>query len=495
MLVFFLRGGQASRSTELFSLEHRNGASTLRGLCIHNGSVVSITRHAKARHATNREFQVARYLPREESVLLATYLAYVRPFTDMLCRVCLGHERERNFFFSLPDGQGRPWKSLRLTKALKELSNETCGVSFGLQVYRQLSIAVAEKHARHVAKPFNRYDDKGPDAVADVAFVWQSGDRPLQQSATYGIDAAYPDSLQPGLLHLYQWASAEWHRFLNADEISILKDVELTHDKERRNHLSTTARKRPAPSPPPGGGHTGKRRHLVDTQARVRFPSPAAQSEGCSITLANLNRTVHSDSQVLRGHAPGLIYDGNSPTAATRASAKTIFAIIPQFGLIVCRVCRHAVWPTEVCTHLAGSSHKMDKRKRVLIAQELTTWRGLVHSVRELELPSQLPEPIPELILRDGLMCKLNPGQYHAIRGSLENMRRYWRVTHDGWTVSGGSRRGGLSKSDRSLTAQRIQEGCEKVKYQQFFVTRTGSQYIRVVDSEFPALETGLVEI
>jgi len=51
-------------------------------------------------------------------------------------------------------------------------------------------------------------------------FAWQSGHRPLQRGTGYGIDGAYPDSLQPALLRVYYWASTEWHRFLQQNQTS-----------------------------------------------------------------------------------------------------------------------------------------------------------------------------------------------------------------------------------------------------------------------------------
>jgi hypothetical protein len=42
----------------------------------------------------------------------------------------------------------------------------------------------------------------------------QSGHRPIQRGTNYGIDGAFPDSLQPSLLRAYEWASREWHRYL-----------------------------------------------------------------------------------------------------------------------------------------------------------------------------------------------------------------------------------------------------------------------------------------
>jgi hypothetical protein len=216
MLSMYLRAGQAPRSSELFSVEHQNGSSTSRGICVYGGTIVYITRHSKARHSTNQEFYVARYLPSLDSQLLATYLVYVRPFTDMLCRKCLGHRQERRLLFASFEKPTSPWKVGVLTKALKKLTQDICGVPIGVRVYRQLSIAVTEKHVKQISNPFNRYDDKTAMADLEVVFAWQSGHRPIQRGTTYGIDGAYPDSLQPALLRVYEWASGMWQRFLKA---------------------------------------------------------------------------------------------------------------------------------------------------------------------------------------------------------------------------------------------------------------------------------------
>jgi hypothetical protein len=36
----------------------------------------------------------------------------------------------------------------------------------------------------------------------------------MQRGTSYGIHAAYPDSLQPALLRVYRWVSSRWHDFL-----------------------------------------------------------------------------------------------------------------------------------------------------------------------------------------------------------------------------------------------------------------------------------------
>lgn len=222
MLMMYLRGGQAPRTTEFLSIECYNGPSTSRGIYIHNGAIVYVTRHSKARRMTNQEFQVARYLPRKDSELVATYLAIVRPFTDMLNRACLGYDRERRLMFASADNVDKHWQSDVLTKALKDLTQQICLQPFGVQVYRQLSIAITERHVKDVSQPFNLYDDKTMAADIEVVFAWQSGHRPMQRGTSYGIDAAYPDSLQPALLRVYRWVSHRWHEFLRTDERPLL---------------------------------------------------------------------------------------------------------------------------------------------------------------------------------------------------------------------------------------------------------------------------------
>lgn len=115
---------------------------------------------------------MARCLPRRESDLDFKYLAYIRPFVDMLNRECVGSKKARSHFFSSSNDPERPWKVEVLTKALKKLSTAVCGTHFGVQVYRQLSIAVIEKHVKHVNRPFNRNDDKSADAAIDIEYTW-----------------------------------------------------------------------------------------------------------------------------------------------------------------------------------------------------------------------------------------------------------------------------------------------------------------------------------
>lgn len=278
MLMLYLRGGQAPRVTEMMSLMCWNGASASRGLYIHEGAMMYVTRHSKARRATNQEFQVARYLPASDSLALATYLVYIRPFAEMVHRSCFDADRERSLLFCSLQEPNKPWAANRLTSVLRRLTQDVAGPPLGVRAYRQLSIAVTERHLAHIRSPFNRFDDKTAHANAAVAFAWQSGHRPLQRGTSYGIDAAYPDSLQPALLRVYRWASAEWHGFLDCDD---------NNDTTEMNSM------------PPARGRivSGPLRHKAQSESKLakqskipRVESHGAQQRGTSSRKASVSR-------------------------------------------------------------------------------------------------------------------------------------------------------------------------------------------------------------
>ncbi|KAJ0126905.1 Uncharacterized protein HZ326_29991 [Fusarium oxysporum f. sp. albedinis] len=121
---------------------------------------------------------------------------------------------------------GRPWPTSRLTNVLTKATLEVWRQAVNARMYRQLAIAVTEKHVREVYTPFNRYDDCSSDADINVVFAWQSGHRPLQHGITYGLDGAYPFRLQPSLLRAYEWASIRWHEFLRLSSKTLLKNYQ-----------------------------------------------------------------------------------------------------------------------------------------------------------------------------------------------------------------------------------------------------------------------------
>lgn len=277
MAMMYLRGGQSPRVTEFVSLLCWNGAGSSRGLYVHDGAMLYITRHSKARKTTNQEFQVARYLPTKDSHILAMYLIYIRPLADMIHRSCFGTESDRKYLFSSPDDPGRPWQPSRLTAVLRKVSKDVAGVELGVQVYRQISIAITERHLAHISKPFNRFDDKTTGADLGVALAWQSGHRPMQRGTSYGIDAAYPDSLQPALLRVYKWASSIWHGFL---------------DDKVTGGSSAAAEASPNGKSTFTGVRPRKRLRISDTTRQLRTPPTVERTRQMTQTVENTSRPI-----------------------------------------------------------------------------------------------------------------------------------------------------------------------------------------------------------
>jgi hypothetical protein len=111
MVALCLRGGQITRTTQLFIIGCCNGLSTSRGIYVHAGSAVYVIRHSKYRHSTNPEFQVAQYLGRQDSEILATDLIYVRSFFHMLSRSFYGTNQEHRFLSASHDSPKKAWKA------------------------------------------------------------------------------------------------------------------------------------------------------------------------------------------------------------------------------------------------------------------------------------------------------------------------------------------------------------------------------------------------
>jgi hypothetical protein len=117
VLLIYLVGGQAPKGTELFALDHCNGSSTSRGVCVYSGKMALISRHHKARRTTNSEFQVVRFLPKEPGKILYYYLVFIRPFACMLYRTCYDTDADSTLLFSSPVHPKEPLKTHVLSKS------------------------------------------------------------------------------------------------------------------------------------------------------------------------------------------------------------------------------------------------------------------------------------------------------------------------------------------------------------------------------------------
>ncbi|KAH7190647.1 hypothetical protein BKA60DRAFT_472139 [Fusarium oxysporum] len=194
----YVEGGSCPRVRELFALEYENGPFTSCGIYVWGGSVVYVARHHNAKRQTNRESYVVRFLPAKLSRAMYLYLVYIRKLANLLRREQVGYseiaqkgseERNERLLFHV---NGKAWSTSSLTEILVKATSKIWNQAINVRLYRQLAIAITERHVREVYAPFNRYDDMSSGADRNAVFAWQSGHRPLQRETTYGLDGAYP---------------------------------------------------------------------------------------------------------------------------------------------------------------------------------------------------------------------------------------------------------------------------------------------------------------
>ena len=154
------------------------------------------------------------------------------------------------------------------------------------------------------------------------------------------------------------------------------------------------------------------------------------------------------------------------------------FTQLAEYPVAVCKECKHGVWPDQIEGHLQRS-HKIPRKKAGLVGSSIRGWPGLARYPSELELPSQIVDPIPEIPLySDGWLCQLEPIRCHHVVRSMNAMKNHWREYHDHW--SAGKKRGRPSRTKEKAVQAQIEEGCERIYCQRMFVQGRASQYFRV---------------
>jgi hypothetical protein len=88
------------------------------------------------------------------------------------------------------------------------------------------------------------------------------------------------------------------------------------------------------------------------------------------------------------------------------------FIHLPEFRVIICKKCQYAVLPSHIDTHFAAKPHKLDKKERQRVAEEVLEINGLIGNEEtlrrsEFEFPLATSTPITALgkLEEKGLQC------------------------------------------------------------------------------------------
>jgi hypothetical protein len=93
------------------------------------------------------------------------------------------------------------------------------------------------------------------------------------------------------------------------------------------------------------------------------------------------------------------------------------FVHLPDYQVVICKECKHAVLPGHIDAHLGGEKHGLKKPDRDMILEEIAEINGLIGNEETLKrcefpFPPAISQPIAELVAPNGgaFECKLETG-------------------------------------------------------------------------------------
>lgn len=153
------------------------------------------------------------------------------------------------------------------------------------------------------------------------------------------------------------------------------------------------------------------------------------------------------------------------------------FEHLVEYALAVCKECGHGVLPSQVKSHVQRA-HLAKCKQAKLIADEVSSSAGLVEYAIELEVLSQVAEPIQQLpVYTDGMSCQLDHNRCRRIFRSEGVMRKHWRVAYD-WSVAEKS--GRPTRVQQRSIRDRISKNCKTVHCQRLMVQGQGLRFFEI---------------
>ena len=302
MVAMHVMGGQPARGPELGSIKVVNSVYSARNIYVINGRVVFLTVYDKARKRRGNTEYVLRCLPDQLSQILAKYLIYVRPFSQVV------GQREWDYLFA---DEGGPWAGAQLTQALAAVTNKHLGVRLTVLSWRQVAIAIANQHLAQASKT---WDQEGGEEEGDEEFAEGEDEAEVElnvfqhilvrQSAHgqrvarrhYAIDGAFLNFLGPELVNAYTQASRAWHIFFKIDPAGegaavavAVAGESVKHGRRASWQLQPTVAKREKRITGEEAGIIAQRQ-AKEGLCRIYGPDAKPQSEGQAAALELVHR-------------------------------------------------------------------------------------------------------------------------------------------------------------------------------------------------------------
>ncbi|KAF4987645.1 hypothetical protein FDECE_15347, partial [Fusarium decemcellulare] len=125
--------------------------------------------------------------------------------------------------------------------------------------------------------------------------------------------------------------------------------------------------------------------------------------------------------------------------------AMEYFHILEHYRLIVCQICRYAVTPDRVATHLRQAPHQLTWEE----AQQASSWASSLDLANRIQPGDGSIPPVPDTSLplthlgpprSGGFRCTANEGTCRYVASSIRRIREHGRHAHGFNSHSRGGR-------------------------------------------------------
>ncbi|MCJ1296790.1 hypothetical protein MMC34_008357 [Xylographa carneopallida] len=158
--------------------------------------------------------------------------------------------------------------------------------------------------------------------------------------------------------------------------------------------------------------------------------------------------------------------------------ASKYFTDCPQWQLVFCKTCEHAVWPDKIASHLQNKALGYQIKPGVAQAVQaaIQQWPDLIY--RATDLAAVPDPPMPAIfglkIHTNGFRCQIKPGECHFVCLKHETIKSHLSKVHPG----SRGRKGTRSLATRDLPAPELYKGIRAS--QRFFTSKTRSEYFEI---------------
>ncbi|KAJ3538650.1 hypothetical protein NM208_g5820 [Fusarium decemcellulare] len=166
------------------------------------------------------------------------------------------------------------------------------------------------------------------------------------------------------------------------------------------------------------------------------------------------------------------------------------FHILEHYRLIVCQICRYAVTPERVATHLRQAPHQLTWEE----AQQASSWASSLDLANRIQPGDGSIPPVPDTSLplthlgpprSGGYRCTANEGTCRYVASSIRRIREHGRHAHG----FNSNSRGGRPRKKHAIASPIGPSSCPGVDarywrtgvlYQRFFPSGSYSGYFEV---------------